>query len=89
MNAHDKTQFTCAKINCALKDSSSDSLISKNLILTILASIASSGSTRESYATLTLTKMKIMHAFTHRFTRFFQSTFVLAFSRSKRSFQGV
>ena len=43
----------------------------------------------ESNATLTLTKMNIMHAFTHRFARIFQSTFVSAHSRSKRSFQGL
>ncbi|KAG5571338.1 hypothetical protein H5410_061104, partial [Solanum commersonii] len=46
MNAHNKTQFTYAKINYALKDSSSDSPISKNGMLTILASNASLGSTR-------------------------------------------
>ena len=45
MNAHNKTQFTYAKIKCALKDSSCDSPISKNLTLTILASNASSSST--------------------------------------------
>ncbi|KAG5610347.1 hypothetical protein H5410_021628, partial [Solanum commersonii] len=45
MNAHNKTQFTYAKIKCALKDSSYDSLISKTLMLTILASNASSSST--------------------------------------------
>ncbi|KAG5631517.1 hypothetical protein H5410_003234, partial [Solanum commersonii] len=38
----------------------------------------------ESDATLTLTKKNIMHAFTHRFAYIFQSTFVLAHSRSKR-----
>ncbi|KAG5610919.1 hypothetical protein H5410_022200 [Solanum commersonii] len=46
MNAHNKTQFTFAKIKCALKDSSCDSPISKNLMLTILASNASSSSTK-------------------------------------------
>ncbi|KAG5632575.1 hypothetical protein H5410_004292, partial [Solanum commersonii] len=45
MNAHNKTQFTYAKIKCALKNSSCDSLISTNLMLTILASNASSSST--------------------------------------------
>jgi len=45
MNAHNKTQFTYAKIKCALKDSSCDSPISTNLMLTILASNASSSST--------------------------------------------
>ncbi|KAG5580504.1 hypothetical protein H5410_051131 [Solanum commersonii] len=46
MNAHNKTQFTYAKIKCALKDSSCDSPISKNLMLTILASNESSSSTK-------------------------------------------
>ncbi|KAG5599598.1 hypothetical protein H5410_030968 [Solanum commersonii] len=46
INAHNKTQFTYANIKCALKDSSCDSLISKNLILTIRASNASSSSTK-------------------------------------------
>ncbi|KAG5584870.1 hypothetical protein H5410_045304, partial [Solanum commersonii] len=46
MNAHNKTQFTYAKIKCALKDSSCDSLISKNLMLTILASNVSLSSTK-------------------------------------------
>ncbi|KAG5576175.1 hypothetical protein H5410_056309, partial [Solanum commersonii] len=46
MNAHNKTQFTYAKIKCALKDSSCDSLISKNLMLTLLSSNASSSSTK-------------------------------------------
>ncbi|KAG5575810.1 hypothetical protein H5410_055944 [Solanum commersonii] len=45
-NAHNKTQFTYAKIKCALKDSSCNSPISKNLMLTILASNASSSSTK-------------------------------------------
>ncbi|KAG5611391.1 hypothetical protein H5410_022672 [Solanum commersonii] len=45
MNAHKKTQLTNAKINCALKESSCHSPISKNLKLTILASNASSSST--------------------------------------------
>ncbi|KAG5610579.1 hypothetical protein H5410_021860 [Solanum commersonii] len=46
MGAHNKTHFTHAKINCALKDSSCDSQLSKNLKLTILASNASSSSTK-------------------------------------------
>ncbi|KAG5595503.1 hypothetical protein H5410_036735 [Solanum commersonii] len=46
MNAHNKTQFTYAKIKCALKDSSCDSPISKNLMLTIVASNASPSSTK-------------------------------------------
>ncbi|KAG5594929.1 hypothetical protein H5410_036161, partial [Solanum commersonii] len=46
MNAHNKTQFSYAKIKCALKDSSCDSPISTNLMLTILASNASSSLTK-------------------------------------------
>ncbi|KAG5620422.1 hypothetical protein H5410_005640, partial [Solanum commersonii] len=46
MNAHKKTQLTHARINCALKDSSCDSPLPKNLKLTILASNASSSSTK-------------------------------------------
>ncbi|KAG5595937.1 hypothetical protein H5410_037169 [Solanum commersonii] len=45
MNEHNKIKFTYAKIKCALKDSSCDSPISKNLMLAILASNASSSST--------------------------------------------
>ncbi|KAG5610484.1 hypothetical protein H5410_021765, partial [Solanum commersonii] len=52
MNAHNKTQFTDAKIKCELKGSSTYSPISKNLMLTILASNA----ILESDATLTLKK---------------------------------
>ena len=46
MNAHKKTQLTHARINCALKDSSCDSPLPKNLKLTILASNESSSSTK-------------------------------------------
>ena len=46
MNAHNKTQLTHARINCALKDSSCDSPLSKILKFTILASNASSSSTK-------------------------------------------
>ncbi|KAG5631984.1 hypothetical protein H5410_003701 [Solanum commersonii] len=45
MNAHNKIQFSYARIKCALKDSSCDSPISKNFMLTILVSNASSSST--------------------------------------------
>ena len=45
MNAHNKIPFTYAKTKCALKDSSCDSLISKNIMLTILASNVGSSST--------------------------------------------
>ncbi|KAG5586083.1 hypothetical protein H5410_046517 [Solanum commersonii] len=44
MNARNKTYFTHAQINCALKDSSCDSPISKNLMLTRFVSNASSSS---------------------------------------------
>ncbi|KAG5631357.1 hypothetical protein H5410_003074, partial [Solanum commersonii] len=46
MNAHKKTQLTHARINCALKDSSCDSPLPKILKFTILASNASSSSTK-------------------------------------------
>ncbi|KAG5576667.1 hypothetical protein H5410_056801 [Solanum commersonii] len=46
MNAHKKTQFTYARINCALKDSSCDTLLPKILMLAILATCASLSSTR-------------------------------------------
>ncbi|KAG5580643.1 hypothetical protein H5410_051270 [Solanum commersonii] len=46
MNTHEKTQLIRARINCALKDSSCDSPLPKNLKLTILASNASSSSTK-------------------------------------------
>ncbi|KAG5630365.1 hypothetical protein H5410_002082 [Solanum commersonii] len=47
MNAHKNTQLTHARIKCALKVSKCDSPLSKNLKLTILASNASSSSTKE------------------------------------------
>ncbi|KAG5595227.1 hypothetical protein H5410_036459 [Solanum commersonii] len=46
MNAQNMTQFTYAKIKCTLKDSSCDSPISKNLMLSMLASNASLSSTK-------------------------------------------
>uniref|UniRef100_M1DRH4 Uncharacterized protein n=1 Tax=Solanum tuberosum TaxID=4113 RepID=M1DRH4_SOLTU len=46
MNAHNKTQLTHARINCALKDSSCDSPLSKIIKFTILDSNASSSSTK-------------------------------------------
>ncbi|KAG5571227.1 hypothetical protein H5410_060993 [Solanum commersonii] len=46
MNVHNKTQLTHATINCILKDSSCDTLLSKILKLTILALNASSSSTK-------------------------------------------
>ncbi|KAG5611529.1 hypothetical protein H5410_022810 [Solanum commersonii] len=46
MNAHKKTQLTHARINCALRDSSCDSPLPKNLKFTILTSNASSSSTK-------------------------------------------
>ncbi|KAG5590912.1 hypothetical protein H5410_041426 [Solanum commersonii] len=45
LNVHNKTQFTYVKIKCALKDSSFDLRILNNLMLTIVASNASSSST--------------------------------------------
>ncbi|KAG5585582.1 hypothetical protein H5410_046016 [Solanum commersonii] len=46
MNVYNKAQFTHARINCILKDSSYDTPLSKILKLTILASNASSSSTK-------------------------------------------
>ncbi|KAG5631667.1 hypothetical protein H5410_003384, partial [Solanum commersonii] len=46
MNAHKKTQLIHARINCALKDSSCDSPLSNILKFIILASNASSSSTK-------------------------------------------
>ncbi|KAG5632284.1 hypothetical protein H5410_004001 [Solanum commersonii] len=50
MNAHNKTQFTYARINCALKDSNCDTPSPKILMLAILASCESSSSTKISKA---------------------------------------
>ena len=44
---------------------------------------------QQSDATLTLKNRNKMRVFTHRFALTFQSTFDLAYSRSKRSFQGL
>ncbi|KAG5587435.1 hypothetical protein H5410_047869 [Solanum commersonii] len=46
MNVHNNTQLTHAMINSVLKDSSCDTPLSKILKLTILASNASSSSTK-------------------------------------------
>uniref|UniRef100_M1DKN9 Uncharacterized protein n=1 Tax=Solanum tuberosum TaxID=4113 RepID=M1DKN9_SOLTU len=46
MNAHNKAQLTHEMINCALKGSNCDSPLSKMLKFTILASNASSSSTK-------------------------------------------
>ncbi|KAG5615039.1 hypothetical protein H5410_014863 [Solanum commersonii] len=46
MSAHNKTQFTYARINCVLKDSSCDTPIPKILRLAILATCARSRSTK-------------------------------------------
>ncbi|KAG5610086.1 hypothetical protein H5410_021367, partial [Solanum commersonii] len=85
MNAHNKTRFTYARINCVLKDSSCDTPLPNILMLAILASCASSSSTKnpESDATLTPKKRNTMHFFTHRFALIFQSTFNSAYLRSK------
>ncbi|KAG5615515.1 hypothetical protein H5410_015339 [Solanum commersonii] len=48
MNAHNKTQFTYAKIICVLKDSNCDTPLPKILMLAILATCASSSSTKVS-----------------------------------------
>ncbi|KAG5609751.1 hypothetical protein H5410_021032 [Solanum commersonii] len=46
MSVHNKTQFTYARINCVLKDSSCDTPLPKIVILAILATCASSSSTK-------------------------------------------
>ncbi|KAG5605665.1 hypothetical protein H5410_027157 [Solanum commersonii] len=46
MSAHNKTQFTHARINCVVKDSSCDTLLPKILMLAILATCASSSLTK-------------------------------------------
>ncbi|KAG5572207.1 hypothetical protein H5410_061973 [Solanum commersonii] len=48
MNAHNKTQFTYARINCVLKDSNCDTPSPKILMLTILATCGSSSLTKVS-----------------------------------------
>ncbi|KAG5610348.1 hypothetical protein H5410_021629 [Solanum commersonii] len=84
MDAHNKTQFTYAKIHCALKDSSCDSPLSKNLMFTILGSNASSSST----IVFKCPHTKNDSIFTHNeLARIFQSAFVSTHSRSLRSFK--
>ncbi|KAG5595134.1 hypothetical protein H5410_036366, partial [Solanum commersonii] len=89
MNAHSKTQFTYARITCVLKDSNCDTPLPKILMLAILATCASSSSTKvskcphESDTVLILKKRNTMHVFTHRFALIFQLTFDSAYSRSK------
>ncbi|KAG5606331.1 hypothetical protein H5410_027823, partial [Solanum commersonii] len=48
MNIHNKTQITYAKINCVLKDSSCDTPLLEILLLAILATCASSSSTKRT-----------------------------------------
>ncbi|KAG5586358.1 hypothetical protein H5410_046792, partial [Solanum commersonii] len=83
MNAHNKTQFTYARVTCVLKDSNCDTPLPKILMLAILATCASSSSTKESDTTLTLKKRNTIHVFTHRFALIFQLTFDSAYSKSK------
>ncbi|KAG5605724.1 hypothetical protein H5410_027216 [Solanum commersonii] len=63
MNIHNKIQITYAQINCVLNDSSCDTPFPEILVLAILATCASSSSTKnqESEATLTLKKRNTMH----------------------------
>ncbi|KAG5600073.1 hypothetical protein H5410_031443, partial [Solanum commersonii] len=63
MNAHNKTQFTYARITCVLKDSNCDTPLPKILVLAILATCASSSSTKnqESDTTLILKKRNTIH----------------------------
>ncbi|KAG5571622.1 hypothetical protein H5410_061388, partial [Solanum commersonii] len=46
MNIHNKIQITYAKINCVLKDSSCDTPLPEILMVAILATCASSSSTK-------------------------------------------
>ncbi|KAG5630958.1 hypothetical protein H5410_002675, partial [Solanum commersonii] len=46
MNAHNKTQFTYARINCVLKDSSCDTPLPKIFMLAIHATCPSSSLTK-------------------------------------------
>ncbi|KAG5610694.1 hypothetical protein H5410_021975 [Solanum commersonii] len=46
LNAHNKTQFTYARINCVLKDLSCDTPLPKILMLAIIATCASSSLTK-------------------------------------------
>ena len=48
MNAHNKAQFTYARITCVVKDSNCDTPSPKILMLVILATYASSSSTKVS-----------------------------------------
>ncbi|KAG5585783.1 hypothetical protein H5410_046217, partial [Solanum commersonii] len=90
MNAHNKTQFTYARITCVLKDSNCDTPLPKILILAILVTCASSSSTKVSKCPheldtmLTLKKRNTMHVFTHRCALIFQLSFDLAYSRSRK-----
>ncbi|KAG5595816.1 hypothetical protein H5410_037048, partial [Solanum commersonii] len=58
MSAQNKTQFTYARINCVIKDSSCDTPLPKILMLTIIGTCASSSSTKsqELDATFSLKK---------------------------------
>ncbi|KAG5594461.1 hypothetical protein H5410_035693 [Solanum commersonii] len=72
MNAHNKTQLTHTRINCALKDSSCDLPLSKMFRFTILASNASSVSTKV---------LKCPHnnddsIFTHNFSTIYSSRII-------------
>ncbi|KAG5580208.1 hypothetical protein H5410_050835, partial [Solanum commersonii] len=71
MSAHNKTQFTYARITCVLKDSNCDTLLRNILMLPILATCARSRSAKvckcphESDTMLTLKKRNTMHGLTH------------------------
>ncbi|KAG5613710.1 hypothetical protein H5410_013534, partial [Solanum commersonii] len=79
MNVHNNTQITHAKINCVLKDLSCDTPLPKILMRLI--------NSRSGIRCDTHTKNEEHNAcFNHRFALNFQSTFNLAYSRSKRFF---
>lgn len=79
MNVHKKTQLTHARIKCALKDSSCETPLSKNMKLIILA----------SNATLSLTNLikfphiKNYYIFTHKGSQFKLPKLILRLTLTK------
>ncbi|KAG5570805.1 hypothetical protein H5410_060571 [Solanum commersonii] len=93
MNARNKTQFTYAKnlilTIFALNASSNSTKVFKCPHTRNDSIFTHNGlqfKALKSNATLTLTKMNIMHDFTNRFAHIFQSTLASANSRSQKSF---
>ncbi|KAG5630079.1 hypothetical protein H5410_001796, partial [Solanum commersonii] len=86
MNIYNKSQSTYAKFNHVVKDSSCDTPLPKILIIAILATCENSSSTKRIICNAHTKKRNTIHVFTHRFVLIFQSTFELAYSRSKKVF---